>query len=153
VWTKDEKFTYPSMGETPLYFYPYGKYGELEVSIVNFRNDVIKTVHLESTQEELIIDKELSDLLPQGTYKIQVVAQDEDNRRLATVFKLIVGSVNMIELNKGSVAGAVYSNSANNFLTEKINATMLAVREQSEKLERTLVEVTDTITELTEDLT
>lgn len=148
VWSKDNKFTYPSIGELPLCFYPYSRYDELEVSILNFRNETIKTILLNSTQEELIVDKEISDLLSQGIYKIKVVAQDEENKRLATMFNLIVGSGSVNDLTNSGMSDVIYSTTTNNFVNDKLNTIMLAVKEQSEKLDRALIEVTNTISEL-----
>lgn len=148
IWTKEDKFTYPSIGEVLLYFHPYGEHNIVEVSILNFRGEIITTICLDNQQAKLVVDKELSDLLPQGTYTVQVVVQNESSRRLVTKIDLIVGSVDMTELNKSSVSGAIYSNSSTNFITEKLNTIMAAVQKQSERLDETIIEVTETLNEL-----
>ena len=142
IWKEDSVFQYPSVGEIETIFTPYSKYTDVKLNILNFRYDIIASFDLTSNQAEFYIDENTSNLMLQGVYSVEVYVSNESERRLATKYKLIVGNVDMNELNKNSLIEVpLYSGSTREFILNKLNAILKSMEDRALTIEKAVEEL------------
>lgn len=100
VWKEDKSFTLPLKGHQTIEITPYADYDSAIAKIVNFRGETVLDFEISCIDKSITIDKEMSNLLKQGVYYLEVYVFTMSERSLATKYKLIVNGGTSIVTEK-----------------------------------------------------